>query len=157
MPSKTELRERIEESRAHFNAAVEGIDASTLESLAVCGVWNTRDVAGHLADWNIELVAIADHAAGGPPPPHPTIASFDNFNASHAAARQTQSWADARSDLDASIDQTLTALDGYTDEQLAAVTAFPWGGEGPVYQVFQIAAGHIHEHTEDLEANLTAS
>jgi uncharacterized protein (TIGR03083 family) len=157
MPSKAELRERLEQARARFDASVEGIETARLETQAVCGVWTSADVAGHLADWNIELLAIADHATGGATPARPVISSFDEFNASHADARKDQPWPDVRSDLDATFDDVFAALDRYSDEQLAVVTPFPWGGEGPVVQVFQIAAGHVAEHTEDLEHHLSAS
>lgn len=154
MSSRAELREHLDRARARFDAAVDGVDVETLKTLPVCGHWTAAAVAGHLADWNIELLAVADHATGGSTPARPPIATFDEFNARNAAAREGQSWADARADLDATIADVYAALDRYSDQQLEHVTAFPWSGEGPISRLFQIAAGHVEEHTEDLERHL---
>ncbi len=154
MPSKSELKDQIQGSRQRFANAVKDVDARTLETLAICGVWTSRDVAGHLADWNLEFLAIADHATGGPTPARPAILDFEAFNTSHAEARKGQSWAEAYGDLDASVDSSLAALDSSSDEQLATVIPFPWGGEGELYHVFDGVAEHMDEHVVDLEEYL---
>lgn len=154
MPSRSELQAMVQQSRARVDVAVEGVDAATLEDHAVCGVWNSRDVAGHLADWNDELVAAAEHALGGAAPAGHPIEDGEAFNMSHAAARKSQSWSEAKADFDGSIERIAAFVERLDEEQLSRGATPPWGGESTVAGLVADTAGHMDEHVVDLENGL---
>ena len=155
MPSRTELQTALQQSRERFNAAVDGTDPSTLENQAVCGVWSSRDVAGHLADWNDELLAAAEFGTGRLPEARPLVEDGEAYNTSHAEARKSQSWSEARADLDASFDRVSSVLEDLDEEQLSAAATMPWGVDGTVGEVFADITGHVNEHVANLENGLT--
>jgi hypothetical protein len=145
----------VQQSRERFDAAVEGVDYATLESQAVCGVWNSRDVAGHLADWNDELTAAAGHALGGAAPAGQPIEDGEDFNMSHAAARKSQSWPEARGDFDGSIARIAAFLERLDEAQLAQPATPPWGGDSTVAELVADTAAHMDEHIAGLENGLS--
>lgn len=155
MPSRAELQAALTQSRERFNAAVDGIEQSTLESQPVCGVWSSRDVAGHLADWNDELLAAAEYGAGRLPEARPLVEDGEEYNTSHAEARKSQSWTESRADLDASFDRVTSALNDLDEKHLSTAATMPWGADGTVGEVFADIAGHVNEHVAGLENGLT--
>jgi hypothetical protein len=157
VPTRSEIQAMVQRSRERIDAAVAGVDDDTLESLAVCGVWNARDVAGHLADWNDELIAAAEHALGGPAPDGQPIEDGEAYNESHAAARASQSWAQAKGDLDGSIERIAAFLVGLDEGQLSTAATPPWGGEATVGELIADTAGHMDEHVAGLEQGLPAA
>lgn len=157
MPSRAELRTAIEQARERFDAATQGMDAATLEGKAVCGVWSSRDVAGHVADWNGEFIAAAEHALGGPAPAGQPIEDGELYNTTRAGARSAQPWDEAKADLDASFDQLAALLERVTDDQLSAPATQPWDVAATVAELIADAAGHAAEHVADLETNLRAA
>lgn len=156
MPTQSELRSAIQEARGRFDAAVAGVDTETLENKAICGVWSARDVAGHLLDWNDELLAVVEYETGRVEERRPLIEDGEAFNASHAAARKSQSWSSVRAELDASFDRAESLLAEVDDAQLAQPAAYPWGAVDTVGGVFYGVPHHTGEHLEDLEQHLRA-
>lgn len=156
MPSRSELQAAIEQARQRFDAATQDVDSATLEGKAVCGVWTSRDVAGHVADWNGEFIAAIEHALGGPPPAGQPIEDGELYNTTKAGARASQPWDEAKADLDASFDQLASLLERISDDQLSAPATLPWDVEATVAELIADAAGHAGEHVADLEANLRA-
>jgi hypothetical protein len=151
-PTPSELQERVRASQARYVAAVEGVDPTTLETVAVVGVWTPRDVTGNVIDWNWELLWAAQAALNGSPVEHHPIEDGEVYNRSQAAKRQGASWADTRAELDRSFDESVALLATLTPEQLAQPATPPWGGEAQVGNMFADIAGHTDEHAEQLEA-----
>ena len=143
----------MQQARERFAAAAAGMDPASLEMQAICGVWTARDVAGHVADWNDELLAAAAYGLGRTAEAPPPVEDGEAYNASHAEARRDQPWAAAKADLDASFDRASALLEEVDDEQLALAAPFPWGGEGRVGEVLADAMAHVDEHVVDLENN----
>jgi DinB superfamily len=155
MSSAAELHAMVQQSGARFDAATEGIAPDMLESKAICGVWSARDVAGHLADWNDELLSAAEVGAGQSDEARPLVEDGEAYNTSHAEARASQSWAQAKADLDASMERASALLSGIEEDQLSSAATFPWGGEGRVGDMIAGAMSHVDEHVVDLEDGLT--
>ena len=154
MPSPSELQEMLQRARERFDAAVEDVEDATLETQAVCGVWSARDVAGHLTDWNGELLGAAEYGAGILAEPGPLIEDGEQYNTDHAAARATQPWLETKADLDASMERASALLASIGEADLAKAAPYPWGGEGTVGELIADVAGHVDEHVVDLENNL---
>ena len=153
MTTRADLQARVQQARERFDAAAAAMDPASLETQAICGVWTARDVAGHVADWNGELLAAAEYGLGRLSEAPPQIEDGEAYNASHAEARKSQSWAAAKADLDASLERAAALLEDVDDEQLASAAPFPWGGEGQVGEVIADAMAHVDEHVVDLENN----
>jgi hypothetical protein len=148
------LQAALQQSRQRFDAAAGGTDAVTLEKQPVCGVWTSRDVAGHVADWNGEFAAAAEHALGGPAPEGHPIEDGELYNTNMAGARASQSWSQAKADLDASFDRLAAILERIDDDQIATPAMAPWDEESTVGALLADASGHADEHVADLEAKL---
>jgi hypothetical protein len=149
-----DLKDAILAAKLRFDAAVEGVDVSELETTKVCGIWSTRDVAGHLADWNAELLAAAEHGLGGPAPAGQPIQDGEAFNTSHAEARMSDSWQAARGDLDTSVQRAADLAARLSPNDLAVPAFYPWGGNGAVSDMFSVIVDHMGEHTSQVEAGL---
>lgn len=156
MPSRSELQAALQQSRERFDAAASGIDAATLEKQAVCGVWTSRDVAGHVADWNGEFAAAIEHALGGPAPQGHPIEDGELYNTNMAGARSSQSWSEAKADLDASFDRLAAIIERIDEDQLATPAMAPWDDDSTVAALLADASGHADEHVADLESRLGA-
>lgn len=151
-PTPGELQERVQASQARFLAAIEGVDASTLETVAVVGVWTPRDVTGNVIAWNWELLWAAQAGLNGAPVEHHPIADGEVYNQAQAATRRADTWAATRAELDRSFDDAVAVLATLSPEQLEQPAAAPWGGEAQVGNMFAAIAGHTDEHAEQLEA-----
>lgn len=154
MTATAGLKDAILAAKMRFDAAVEGVDVRELETTKVCGIWTTRDVAGHLADWNTELLAAAEHDLGGPTPAEQPIEDGEAFNMSHAEARMGDSWQTAKTDLDSSVQRAADLAARLTPDDLAVPAFFPWGGNSAVSDLFSVIVDHMGEHTSQVEAGL---
>lgn len=153
MTTQVDLRTRVQQARERFDAAAAGMDPDSLESLEICGVWSARDVAGHVADWNDELLAAAEYGLGRTSEAPEPVGDGEAYNTSHAEARKGQSWAEVKADLDASFDRAEALLSDIEDDQLDNPATFPWGQDGRVGDMIAGAMHHVDEHVVDLESN----
>lgn len=154
MTATTDLKDAIFAAKLRFDAAVEGVDVRELETTKVCGIWCSRDVAGHLADWNSELLAAAEHGLGGPAPAGQPIEDGEAFNMSHAETRTSDSWQAVKTDLDTSVQRAADFAARLSADDLAVPAFFPWGGNGAVSDVFSVIVDHMGEHTSQVEVGL---
>lgn len=151
-PTPSEMQERVQASQARFLAAVEGVDATTLETVEAVGVWTPRDVTGNVIAWNWELLWAAQAALSGTPVEHHPIVDGEAYNQSQAAKRKDASWAETRAELDRSFAESLALLATLTPEQLEQPATAPWDEPTKVGNLFAGIAGHTDEHTAQLEA-----
>jgi hypothetical protein len=150
MPS--ELQEQVQASRARFLTAVEGVDPTRLETVAVVGVWTPRDVAGNVTDWNWELLRAAQAALSGIPAANQPIGDPEAYNQNHAAARKGDSWDATRADLDRSFTESLLLLEALTSDQLEREAQAPWNEPTTIAALFAVIPEHANEHAGQLEA-----
>ncbi|MDI3340079.1 MAG: DinB family protein [Sphaerobacter sp.] len=146
------LRAELIRAYERFTAPVAGLDPVLLETAPAVGSWSVRDVAGHLADWQAEMLDAAAHILGGPKPKHHPIKHTQSFNTMSAALRGTQPWPEAAADLAAVHARALAFLDRLTPAQLRAIGPFPWGEVGPLHRLIGELIAHLDEHAEQIEA-----
>lgn len=154
MDQATELSElKAEVARAHerLAAAVEGFDPIVLENEPAVGSWSPRDVAGHLTDWEGEMLAAAEHILGGPKPRHHPIKHGQSYNTMHAALRGADPWRITESDLNAAHERTRAFLDRLAPDQLRAIGPYPWGEVGTLAGLIGHLVSHLDEHTAQIE------
>ena len=147
-----DLRQAIAIQQRRLNEAIAGLDRQTLETVPVCGTWSTRDLVGHLLDWQSVLLAAARYAVGGPRPIDVPIDDGELFNTRHAARRMRDRWSETKADFDASVEDALALLNHLTPEQLDACADYPWGEPGGTVGALLFAiAEHLDEHCAYIE------
>jgi hypothetical protein len=145
------LCDRLRQSHADFEGALEGLDAATLEAEPAVGDWSARDVVAHLTDWNGEIFLAAEHLLGGPRPPHHPIAELEVYNRAKALQYRSEPWERAKSRLDASVAHAIDLAGRFAD-RLDEPTEHPWNNRGTIRDLFHGVCGHQEEHTAELLA-----
>ncbi len=151
MSDLDDIRAAIEEARSRYLAALEDFPDVVLETEPSVGAWSARDVTGHLADWQGEMLAAARHILGEPKPRWHPIKNGQGYNTGQAALRGTDSWQATRGDFDQVFRQTAEFLDGLEEAQLSAIGPYPWGEIGKLIGLLRDMAAHLNEHAEQLE------
>lgn len=144
------LREQLRHARTRFTAATADLDATTLETVRICGVWNWRDVTGHIADWATEGNLRLSAALDGDEAPEAIVsdrASIDARNATQVAARANDGWQATLTDFNAALD----AMDALLARAGSDITALPllapWGIEIPAPALLrELGSEHIEDH-----------
>ncbi len=147
------LREQLRQARARFSAATVDLDRATLESLPVCGAWNWRDLAGHIADWANEGNRRLSAALDGDDGPEPIVSDSDSINAHNAtlaAARANDGWQDTLNDLNAALDTMDALIERAGSDIMTLPILAPWGVEVPAPALLrELGSDHIEDHLAD--------
>lgn len=120
-------------------------------SRPVADEWTLKDVAGHLADWELFLVEVLragrmlDMGYGG---------DVDEWNAAHAAARSEQTWARAWEDYRQARQETVDVVQEMDQEKLASPLKNPWGKDASTYRIIEWWLEHEREHAAVLRRAL---
>lgn len=147
-----EVKALLIAAHERFDAAIEGIDPVALENERAVGVWSPRDVAGHLADWQNEMLRSARHILGGDRPRGHPVRDVEEFNQMNAAVRGAEPWELSKADLDAARENAVSLIESLTPEQLNAVGPFPWGAIGKLRGLVEVMVRHLDEHSAQVEA-----
>ena len=150
MSGTEQLDQDIQDVHERFFAALASFDDDLLEMQPMCGVWSPRDVAGHLADWNNELMDALDRILAGQQPNRP-IQDIDNFNQVQAALRGIQRWKDTSADLRESVERVHETLRRLDDGDLERLGPLPWGTVDRLGGFFRRIIRHSREHAEEAE------
>jgi hypothetical protein len=145
-----DLRASVLRAHENFADAVKHLDDATLESEPACGTWPVREVAGHLAAWNLLILAWARAALDGTHDDLQPITDFDGFNAESARRTAAMSWDEVKSELDSTIHSAEQFISGITGTQLSLPAAYPWGGSGTVVDLLHGIDEHEQEHVDEL-------
>jgi hypothetical protein len=146
-----DIRAAIAEARTRFLAALADFPDIVLETEPSVGAWSSRDVTGHIADWQSEMLSAARAILGEPKPRWHPIKNGQGYNTAQAALRGTDSWQATRSDFEQIFAQTDAFLDTLDDEKLTAIGPYPWGEVGRLQGLMRDMASHLNEHAEQLE------
>lgn len=152
MSELDEIQAAIEAARERFLAALEGFPEIVLETEPALGAWSARDVTGHLADWQHEMLGAAKHILGDRQPRGQPIKDGQGYNMTQAALRGTDSWDATRSDFERIFAETAAFLGSLDDGKLAAIGPYPWGEVGRLHGLLRDMAAHLNEHAGELEA-----
>lgn len=150
MATVSELRDGVRQIGERFESTFAGKDVEQLETAPVCGVWSSRDVAGHLLDWNSLLIAAARHGLGGRAP-HGGVVDVQEFNDRQSEARRNEPWHVTRAGFHASLEVADQMLAKISDADLERPSDAPWGSPGTVGLAFEGLVAHINEHLDELE------
>ena len=151
MDDRSTLKSALLAAQERFDQAVAGFEPVVLETDPAVGSWSARDVAGHLADWNQEILDAAEHILGGPRPRHQPITHGQSYNTMRVAVRGIDPWDVAAADLQASVERVAALLDRLEPEQLRAIGPYPWGEIGTVEHLIAGLIKHVDEHAAAIE------
>jgi len=151
MSDLDEVRATILAARDRFLAVVDEFPEMVLETEPSVGAWSTRDVTGHLADWQSEMLAASKAILGEPKPRWHPIKNGQGYNTAQAALRGTDSWQATRGDFEQIFAETDAFLATLDDEKLNAIGPYPWGEVGKLRGLLLDMAAHTNEHAEQLE------
>jgi hypothetical protein len=147
-----QLRRAVEAAHERIAAVVGDLDAKVLETEPALGAWSSRDVAGHLADWQFETLDAAEHILGGPRPRFQPIKDRSGYNMMRVALRGTDSWDLTWRDFEAAYARALEFLDRLSPEQLGRIGPFPSGEIGSLRNLLKRElAGHLTTHADELD------
>ncbi len=143
---KQYLLERLTETHAALKNLLDGADLE-LEVYADTG-WRIRDLLGHIATWDWEMVTTLQAFQAGNEYIIPGIeVDESDYNANDIAKQQTLSteqilanWKKARVDL-------LAAIEAIPTDLFPGDFVFPWGDErGTIVQLLDYFIEHDEEH-----------
>jgi hypothetical protein len=146
------LRLKLDSARQELLDAIAQIPAIDRSARVVCGVWTTRDLVGHIADWEQVGVEGVRLMAAGQAPAVGRIEDIEAWNQAHARARQEQPWDVVSEDLDRIRHDLLEILERMSSSELERVFPFPWDEEGRVHDWISVFVHHDQEHAADLRA-----
>jgi hypothetical protein len=156
MPAEIEPREALrlalDTARQELLEAAARIPAEERSTRAVCGVWTTKDLVGHIADWEQFGVEGLRLMAVGQAPAIEQIKDIEAWNQTHARARHDQPWEVVWGDLNRIRHDLLETLARMGSPELQQSFAFPWGEEGTAIEWVSVFVRHDQEHAADLRA-----
>ncbi|HLI50224.1 MAG TPA: DinB family protein [Thermomicrobiaceae bacterium] len=146
-----ELTSGLMAAHRRIDAVTAGFEATVLETEPAVGSWSPRDVVGHLAAWEVEILDGIEPLLGGPVPRHHPIRHIQSFNTMQAALRGADPWEVTAGGLDAVRGRLLARVSQLTPEQLALRGPYPWGEIGTLEGLLRRHIRHMNEHAEQLE------
>lgn len=146
-----ELIDEIIAAHQRVDEATAGYDATVLETEPAVGSWSPRDVVGHLAAWEGEVLDGVESLLGSPAPRHHPIKHIQSYNTMQTAVRGTDPWDFAAGDLAAARDRLLARVAQLTPNDLAVRGPFPWGEIGTLEGLLRQQIRHLNEHAGQLE------
>lgn len=152
--NQDELRTSLEESRADFLRAIEGLSSEEILEPGVVGEWSVRDVIQHLSIWEAEAIQLTVHVRRGLRPPSERFKlAPDVLNAKWHAATRNRPLARVLNDFHGVRKQMLRQVAELADSDLTRPPTLPWMKGRPLGD--WIAGDtflHEREHTQEIRA-----
>ncbi len=148
------LRAILSASRKEFITLAALVPPEERDRRPVCGVWTLKDLAGHLADWElVGVAALKQLVDGNVPEFEPGMSDFEEFNNKSASARRQQSFKAVWDEYIATRHKLLDLLARLGQQELSRTFATPWGTSS-IYSWILIWPEHEREHAVDLRLAL---
>ena len=150
---KTELLEKLEQSRADFLELLEPLTEDELLEPVLAGGWTVKDVLVHLMLWEAELIKLLFQTQQGRTPQ--TILNGDEpedkINARWYAQHKDRELEQALKDFDTIRDQTIRRVETFSDKDLTDPKRYPWLKGEPLWQwIVESTVEHEEEHIPEI-------
>lgn len=130
----SELLPAIDQAWRRFHEVLERVPLDLIEMPGVCDQWSIKDLIGHVAFWDGQVIDDIDgYIACRPSLKNP----WNEWNADEAAKRANTSLEDLRAELEATHERMLARLSGVTEIDPKMIADDTWE--------------HYQEHTEQIE------
>ncbi len=125
---KTEIIQRLKDSREAFLAAIDGLTDEAMVEPGVVGEWSVRDLLVHLTLWEAGLVTTLYYVKLGRKPPAGSVTSetMDQKNARWYAENKDRPLERARADFVAVRQQTLRRVRALTQAEFDRAEKLAW-------------------------------
>lgn len=139
-----------------FDAALDALPSSAWGTPGVCGAWTAKDLAAHLASYEVVLADLLE--AFGQDMPTPELDRFlalgPAFNDDEVARRADRPVADVRDELARACERCIAALAAISPEQRARPGTIPWYGAEYALDdlLVYMDYGHKREHAAQVAA-----
>jgi len=155
--SKEELLSSIRDERARLDAVVHALGEADLSEPSLDGGWSVKDVLAHIAVWERRLLTALEAAARGDVPVWPevgyTFRDTDRLNARDFEANRGRSLEDVRRESRRSFEETLGAIERFSEDDLTRGDRWPWAnGMSLVQMMSPNTDEHYREHAAAIEA-----
>jgi uncharacterized protein (TIGR03083 family) len=138
--NKQEYIERLVEERQNVMKALEGLSDEQMSRPMAEGKWSVRDVLGHLAAWENEVVKAFEQKARGQRPTIADITDYDSWNAAEAEKRKYKSVEDIRHELKQTRKRLLTILNDLPEDEST------WSPERSTAKMMKMLIEHDRHH-----------
>lgn len=133
-----------------FDAALDALPTAAWSTPGVCGSWSAKDIAAHIASYEIVLADLLE--AFGQELPTPELDRFlalgPSFNDDEVARRAELSIADVRGELARACERSVAALAAIPADERARPGTIPWYGAEYALDdlLVYMGYGHKREH-----------
>lgn len=116
--TKQRLLDAVRTEREVLLAILDGIDATQLETVPVCGSWTGKDVLVHLAAVDRAILEVVDQARRGEVMlwPWSSYANGNDWNDAMIARRRDSSVDNARAELESTTARLLDELESWPED-----------------------------------------
>jgi hypothetical protein len=150
---KDEIIHALQDSRAAFMAAIDGLSDESMLLPEVVGEWSVRDLLVHLTLWEAGLVTLLFYVKEGrkPPPDDNPSETMDQRNARWHAENKDRPLDRARADFAAVREQTLRRVRALTQADFDRADKLPWLEDAPLSEwIANDTYGHEAEHMQQI-------
>jgi len=152
--NKAELIQRIETEWARLQHSLDGLSEEQLHLPGVVGDWSVKDILAHIAAWQTRLITAMFKAEKGfAPDTTGGGAAVDRLNEKFYRELKDRPFEQVWDDLDASYQQLLRRLAGWSDRDLFDAKRFKWMQGEPFERYI---AGDSYEHYAEHAAQIEA-
>ncbi len=152
---KSEIVQRLKDSREAFLAAIDGLTDVAIVEPGVVGEWSVRDVLVHMTLWEASLVTFLYYVKLGrkPPPGEHPDETMDERNARWHAEHKDRPLDRARADFLAVRQQTLRRVRALTQAEIDQAEKLAWLEGAPLERwiasdTYEHEAEHIQQILE---------
>lgn len=153
---KSEIIDRLRQSRRALLAAVQDIPEEALVRARQVDGGSVKDLLAHLAAWDEEGIRVLQaFALPGEARFSYTIAQENDFgawNAEQTVRHKGLSLADVRREMDMARRDLIQVVDSLTEPVLNRAKRTPWQTNQSAYGVLEDLVAHELEHTADLQS-----
>ena len=148
---KNYMLDKLTTTQATIQYILAGVDLE-LTVYADTG-WRIRDILGHIATWDWEIVKVLQAFLAGDEYLIPGIQDDESdFNAEAVAAQRSLSTEQILADWKQSRQDLLAAIDEIPLERFPGDFVYPWGDErGPITRLVEYFIEHDEEHQAEFE------
>ncbi len=138
------------EERENLLQAIQGLSEEEVTLPQMVGEWSVKDILGHIAYWEREMVRALECHLQGEPPYCFEVGDLDEWNAKQVEVRREMPLEAIMADLTTVRERLLAALNPLTDEELGQPMTFPWGEVGTLSRMGEMCFEHGREHGQGI-------
>ena len=147
---KEEAFSRFNHSRQSLLKAIADLSEVELTTVQVEGIWNVKDLLGHITAWEITLLEPLSAFVDGKPFEAEEIPDHDAWNAKQAAGCFPLSTSEILKKMGATRQELINRAEKLCESQWHQTFRAPWGDQNTLIEMISGLAWHEAEHTKSI-------